>query len=162
MTQPKRRTAVEENAVRPFRIDVPDEALVDLRRRFFPNKVLAAAAADAPPLLEPLLAGKDPAAKEPTLYICEGFACQAPVRGETAIAVGVEPARDGLAMNAQVGSNILARPSPVGHPDDLKPIAEASVSGGAEAGVEAFGLGWWQVNADHGAIPSKRAVVPSS
>src|SRR5262249_54753489 len=83
-------------------------------------------------------------------------------RGETAIAVGVEPARDGLALNAQGGSNILARPSPVGHQDDLKPIAEASVSGGAEAGVEVFGLGWWQVNANHGAVPSKRPVVPSS
>jgi uncharacterized protein YyaL (SSP411 family) len=62
------------------------QATAALRRRFFPNKVLAAAAADPPQLLAALLTGKDPAAAEPTLYICEGFTCQAPVRGEQAIA----------------------------------------------------------------------------
>jgi pimeloyl-ACP methyl ester carboxylesterase len=33
MTQPKQRAAAEDNAVRPFHINVPEEALVDLRRR---------------------------------------------------------------------------------------------------------------------------------
>jgi uncharacterized protein YyaL (SSP411 family) len=58
----------------------------DVRRRYFPNKVLAAATPQAPAMLEPLLAGKTAAGAEPTLYICEGFACQAPARGELEIA----------------------------------------------------------------------------
>jgi pimeloyl-ACP methyl ester carboxylesterase len=33
MAQPQRRAAAQDTSIRPFRIDVPDEALVDLRRR---------------------------------------------------------------------------------------------------------------------------------
>lgn len=57
----------------------------------------------------------------------------------------------------QVGSQILTRPSPVTHQDDLETIPEASVVGSAEACIEAFGLGWWQLNRDHGAVPSHKS-----
>ncbi|HMO85998.1 MAG TPA: thioredoxin domain-containing protein, partial [Lacipirellulaceae bacterium] len=59
--------------------------LADLHRRYLPHKVLAAAGPEAPPQLGALLAGKDPAAAEPTLYVCEGFACQEPAIGPAAI-----------------------------------------------------------------------------
>jgi uncharacterized protein YyaL (SSP411 family) len=62
-------------------------ALQSLRRRYLPNKVLAAAlgpAHDAPPMLSELLAGRT-AGIEPTLYVCEGFACQEPAIGAAAI-----------------------------------------------------------------------------
>jgi uncharacterized protein YyaL (SSP411 family) len=60
--------------------------LADLRRRYLPNKVLAAASAgEAPPaLLVPLLEGRA-SGEEPTLYVCEGFTCQAPAVGIDAI-----------------------------------------------------------------------------
>jgi pimeloyl-ACP methyl ester carboxylesterase len=42
MVQPRRHAAAKDTAIRPFRIDVPDEALVDLRRRIaatrWPNR----------------------------------------------------------------------------------------------------------------------------
>jgi uncharacterized protein len=59
--------------------------LADVRRRFFSNKTLAAATADPPALLALLLTGKDPAAASPTLYVCEGFACQRPAVGQVEI-----------------------------------------------------------------------------
>ncbi len=59
--------------------------LADLRQRYLPSKILAAAAGDPPPLLAGLLAGKEPFAGEPTLYVCEGFTCQTPVAGAAAI-----------------------------------------------------------------------------
>jgi uncharacterized protein YyaL (SSP411 family) len=62
------------------------KVLTDLRGQYFPHKILAAPAPNAPPLLEPLLAGKEAMGDEPTLYVCEGFVCQAPVKGELAIA----------------------------------------------------------------------------
>jgi uncharacterized protein YyaL (SSP411 family) len=66
--------------------------LADLRRRYLPNKVLAAASVgEAPPALLALLLEGRAAGEEPTLYVCEGFACQAP-------AVGVE------AINAKLAS----------------------------------------------------------
>ena len=69
---------------------------------------------------------------------------------EAAVAVGVEPAGDGVAVDAQVGGDVLAGPAPVGHQDDLEAVPEFAVLGGAEEGVEAFGLGRRQLNADHG------------
>jgi len=59
-------------------------ALSDLRSRFLPNKVLAFAGsdtADASRTLGGLLQGKTMQGETPTLYICEGFTCQAPAQG---------------------------------------------------------------------------------
>ena len=67
------------------------DVLADLRRRFLPNKVLAGASDDSPPaLLKDLLAGKKPIGGEPTLYVCEGFSCQAPAKGAAAIASAID------------------------------------------------------------------------
>src|SRR5262249_4098564 len=74
---------------------------------------------------------------------------------EGAAAVGVEPAGDGPGVDAQVGGDVLAGAAPVGHQDDLEAVPELAVGGGAEECVEAFSLGRWQVNADHGAVPSQ-------
>jgi uncharacterized protein len=62
------------------------QALRDLRRRYLPNKVLAAAlGSNKPPtILEELLSGRT-AGNEPTLYVCEGFSCQEPAVGREAI-----------------------------------------------------------------------------
>ena len=61
--------------------------LADLRRRFLPNKVLAFAAKDAKPpaVLADLLQGKSMLGDAPTLFVCEGFTCQAPARGDEEI-----------------------------------------------------------------------------
>lgn len=62
------------------------KSLAEVRRQFLPNKVLAGgSAAGGSKLLEPLLAGKASAGNEPTLYLCEGFTCQAPANGGAAI-----------------------------------------------------------------------------
>jgi uncharacterized protein YyaL (SSP411 family) len=63
-------------------------AVAEARRQFLPNRVVAAAQpGETPPeLLAPLLAGKNADAKTLTLYVCEGFTCQAPVVGPAAIA----------------------------------------------------------------------------
>ena len=63
------------------------DTLADLRRRFLPNKVLALAGeeSDAPELLKDLLVGKKMLEDQPTLFVCEGFTCQAPAIGEEAI-----------------------------------------------------------------------------
>jgi uncharacterized protein YyaL (SSP411 family) len=59
-----------------------------LRRRYIPNKVVAARlpGADAwrSKALEAMFAGKDAAPPEPTVYICDNFACQALVVGKAA------------------------------------------------------------------------------
>jgi uncharacterized protein YyaL (SSP411 family) len=59
-----------------------------LRRRYIPNKAVVARlpGADAwrSKALEAMFAGKDAAPPEPTVYICENFACQAPVVGKAA------------------------------------------------------------------------------
>ncbi|MCC6493122.1 MAG: thioredoxin domain-containing protein [Pirellulales bacterium] len=65
-------------------------ALRELGRRYLPNKVAAgridAGAGDTPALLGALLGGKAIAAGgEPTLYVCQGYTCQEPVRGLAAI-----------------------------------------------------------------------------
>jgi uncharacterized protein YyaL (SSP411 family) len=71
------------------RSDSTRAALRDVRRRFLPNKVLAAALAEdgsrPPALLKELLDGKAAAGAEPILYVCEGFTCQEPAEGAAAI-----------------------------------------------------------------------------
>jgi uncharacterized protein YyaL (SSP411 family) len=62
--------------------------LADLRGRFLPNKVLAftGPGADAvPQSLSELLQGKTMQGGAPTLYVCEGFTCQAPAQGKEEI-----------------------------------------------------------------------------
>jgi len=61
--------------------------LADLRRRFLPNKVLAFAAAGGQPstALADLLQGKSMLGVGPTLFVCEGFTCQAPAQGNEEI-----------------------------------------------------------------------------
>ncbi len=58
----------------------------DISRRFFPSKVLAYASDNPSPWLEALIVGKSPLGDAPTLYVCEGFTCQAPARGQEEIA----------------------------------------------------------------------------
>lgn len=72
--------------------DLKDEAsraaLADLRGRFLPNKVLAftgPSAAASPQALGELLQGKAMQGGAPTLYVCEGFTCQAPAQGQEEI-----------------------------------------------------------------------------
>ncbi|MBX3433699.1 MAG: thioredoxin domain-containing protein [Pirellulales bacterium] len=63
-------------------------ALADLRRRYLPHVVLAATPADGAPPPAPLahlLAGKAPLDGQPTLYVCEDFACRDPAVGVAAI-----------------------------------------------------------------------------
>ncbi len=60
------------------------KAVASMRRAFLPNAVCAYRPAAAPPEkgpLEALFAGRTAIGEEPTLYICESFACQAPVLG---------------------------------------------------------------------------------
>jgi len=61
------------------------QALANLATRYFPNKLVAVRSQDAPaknrsPALEPLFANKNSSA-QPTVYVCERFACQPPVAG---------------------------------------------------------------------------------
>ncbi|MEX2114352.1 MAG: thioredoxin domain-containing protein, partial [Pirellulales bacterium] len=61
-----------------------------LRQRFLPNKLVACrapqGAAPRSQALESLFAGKELTGPEPGLYLCENFACQAPVFGKEAVA----------------------------------------------------------------------------
>ena len=60
-------------------------ALADLRSRYLPNRVVACrSAADASQAghLQPLFAGKQPLDLQPSVFVCENFACQAPVSGK--------------------------------------------------------------------------------
>ncbi len=63
------------------------DALIMARERFLPNKVLATAQANSetPAALGELLRGKTMLGNSPTLYICEGFTCQAPAQGQQEI-----------------------------------------------------------------------------
>ena len=71
--------------------------LAELRRTYLPNCIVAcrrtaestasAARSAASKHLDPLFAGKQPGDEAPTLFVCENFACQAPVSGaEAAVA----------------------------------------------------------------------------
>ena len=77
----------------PIRATVT-KSLAEVRRQFLPNKVLAGAdgKGDAR-ILEPLLSGKPSAGDEPTLYLCEGFACQAPPRAPRPLRATSRPKR---------------------------------------------------------------------
>ncbi|RIK85910.1 MAG: thioredoxin domain-containing protein [Planctomycetota bacterium] len=62
----------------------------ELGRRYIPHKVVAGrldgAAGDPPPLLTALLSGKTAdSGGGPTLYVCQGYTCQEPARGLSAI-----------------------------------------------------------------------------
>jgi len=61
-------------------------SIAALWQRYIPNKLVAlhAPAATASGVLGPLFAGKKPSGEEPTVYVCQNFACQAPVHGEQA------------------------------------------------------------------------------
>jgi uncharacterized protein YyaL (SSP411 family) len=65
-----------------------DELLSPLQRHFIPNKVLAARG-DSPkkplPHLADIFAGKQVEQHQPMLYVCQNFACQAPITGRDAI-----------------------------------------------------------------------------
>jgi hypothetical protein len=63
-------------------------AVADLRCRYLPNRVLACRKPGdqgSSPHLAPLFHGKTLAGEEPTVYVCENFACQAPVTGRAAV-----------------------------------------------------------------------------
>jgi uncharacterized protein YyaL (SSP411 family) len=71
--------------------------LGELRTRFIPNKVVAlrspgtTVSRDAhSAALDPLFEGKAPLANEPTLMVCEKFACQAPVIGREQIILKID------------------------------------------------------------------------
>jgi uncharacterized protein YyaL (SSP411 family) len=61
-------------------------ALAALRHRYVPNRVLAARApaAGISGPLDPLFAGKALDGPQPGVFLCENFACQAPVFGRAA------------------------------------------------------------------------------
>ena len=65
--------------------------VANLRRCYLPRCVIAGRIENAyhSPLLEEVFAGKTTIDGQPTLYICEGFACQEPAVGAAAIAVAV-------------------------------------------------------------------------
>ena len=63
--------------------------LDQLHTRFLPNTVLACAGLESreiPTSLADLLRGKSMQGNTPTLYLCEGFTCQAPAQGIEEIA----------------------------------------------------------------------------
>lgn len=68
------------------------DTLADLRRRFLPNKVLAFAdeKSNSSEILKDLLVGKKMLEDKPTLFVCEGFTCQAPAIGEEAISEALD------------------------------------------------------------------------
>ncbi len=66
------------------------EVLKDFQRRFLPNKVLAFSQGESPAALVDLLQGKSMLGGVPTLYVCEGFTCQAPAQGKKEIAHALE------------------------------------------------------------------------
>ncbi len=65
------------------------QLLSALRGNYVPRRVLAFRAADTTtgrsPSLDPIFAGKTPQQQQPTVYLCEGFACQEPRIGESQI-----------------------------------------------------------------------------
>jgi hypothetical protein len=63
------------------------DVVADLRRRFVPDKVVAlrpSPQAIAGSTLDPLFAGKTALDPPPTVFLCERFACQAPMTGREA------------------------------------------------------------------------------
>jgi uncharacterized protein YyaL (SSP411 family) len=68
----------------------------DLLRRFIPNKVLAWATPQAPKSLAELMQGKEMSGGQPTLFVCEGFACRAPAVGKEQIALTLDAMTKGI------------------------------------------------------------------
>ncbi|TWU27489.1 thioredoxin domain-containing protein [Bythopirellula polymerisocia] len=62
-----------------------EHVLSEIHSRFLPNKVLAFATEEPLLQLAELLRGKTVLGDAPTLYICEGFTCQAPAQGKEEI-----------------------------------------------------------------------------
>jgi uncharacterized protein YyaL (SSP411 family) len=63
-----------------------EEILADLRRRFWPNKIVAQRLAhNHSQHLAGMFAGKESPATEPTVYLCENFTCGQPLVGKAAI-----------------------------------------------------------------------------
>jgi uncharacterized protein YyaL (SSP411 family) len=61
--------------------------LSEIRRRFWPNKVVAAQPGRGESKhLSAVLTGKRAIDEKPTLYICENFTCKQPVTGDERIA----------------------------------------------------------------------------
>src|SRR5262249_55145623 len=60
---------------------------------------------------------------------------------QAAGAVGVQPACDAAAVDAQVEGDVLPRPAAVGHQDDLQAVAQEAVACDAEQFVQPQGLG---------------------
>jgi uncharacterized protein YyaL (SSP411 family) len=74
-----------------------DEVLRDLRRRFWPNKVVARRPTIGhSSALDAIFQGKAQQGSEPMLYVCEDFACQAPVSGKAAILGAWQEKGDGI------------------------------------------------------------------
>jgi len=67
----------------------PTQPLIaDLRQRYIPNLALSCRAAEAQgssARLDPLYRGKRPGDDEPTVLVCEDFACQTPVAGSAEV-----------------------------------------------------------------------------
>jgi uncharacterized protein YyaL (SSP411 family) len=64
--------------------DATRSVVSDLRKRYLPNRVVARRAsgnAGKSPALADLFAGKSAEDGQPTLFICEDFACSSPVSG---------------------------------------------------------------------------------
>ncbi|MFO0878160.1 MAG: hypothetical protein U0840_12490 [Gemmataceae bacterium] len=80
--------------------------------------------------------------------------------GQAALAVGVEPALDGAAVDAQVGGEVLAPAALVGHQDDLKAVAVRPVVGGPERLLQMHGLHFSQPHVDHGCFLPLEATFP--
>jgi uncharacterized protein YyaL (SSP411 family) len=59
----------------------------EIRRRYLPNRIIAGRPGDGhSTALDGAFEGKTPVDGQPTLYVCENFACREPVIGEEAIA----------------------------------------------------------------------------
>lgn len=65
--------------------------LSELRRRFWPDKVVALRPGVGHSAhLDGLFAGKPADAAQPALYLCQGFACQQPAIGQDAILATID------------------------------------------------------------------------
>ena len=63
--------------------------LKDLRRRFIPNRVVAcrrsSRVSGGSSALDALFDGREPEEESPTVFVCQNFACKAPVSGRSPI-----------------------------------------------------------------------------
>ena len=73
--------------------DEAQQVLAHLGQKFLPNRVLAARldpSTTRSAHLEPLFAGKETKGESVRLFVCENFACQAPVEGQAAIEAKID------------------------------------------------------------------------